>query len=278
MQWYGLKDVERMLRLSRGTIRGLVARGFIAPTRGPRRELRFSFQDLILLRAARALAQAKVPSRRISRSLTELRRKLPDSLPLSGLNICAIGERVVVRRGNRHWNAESGQYLLALDVSLEEGSLRILEVSPTPAPQPPSRLEGGTAESWFDHALGIEEADPAAAIEAYRRCCELDATHTAAQVNLGRLLHAGGELAEAERVYRTALSRAEPSALLLFNFGVLLEDSGRRQEALEHYLRAITADPDLADAHFNLARLYELQGKPQHAIRHLGCYRKLTQP
>ncbi len=275
MQWYGVRDVERMLRLSRGTIRGLVARGFIRPARGPRRELRFSFQDLILLRAARALAQAKVPRRRISHSLAELRRSLPETVPLSGLNICAVGERVVVRRGDRRWNVDSGQYLLELDVSLTEGSLRILEVAP--AAQPPMLLQQGiSADSWFDRALAAEEQDATAAIEAYRTCCALDATHLPARINLGRLLHEAGEHAEAERVYREGLATEEPSAVLQFNLGVLLEDTGRLEEAVQCYLQAITSDPDLADAHFNLARLYEQQGKTQHAIRHLGCYRRLT--
>ena len=274
MQWYGVRDVERMLRLSRGTIRGLVARGFIRPARGPRRELRFSFQDLIVLRAARALALAKVPRRRITHSLSQLRRSLPESLPLSGLNICAIGERVVVRRGDSRWNADSGQYLLELDVSLNEGSLRILEVSrPAPAARAADPLD---AERCFERALAVESTDPSAAIEAYRRCCELDAEHGAARLNLGRLLHERGDLSEAERVYREALRQKEPNALLQFNLGVLLEDAGRTGDALHCYLQAITADPDLADAHFNLARLYELEGKTQHAIRHLGCYRKLT--
>jgi len=286
MQWYGVKDVERMLRLSRGTIRGLVSRGFIRPARGPRRELRFSFQDLILLRAARALAQAKVPRRRISHSLSELRRSLPDSLPLSGLNICAIGERVVVRRGDTRWNADSGQYLLELDVSLTEGTLRILEVSRPPAARPPTpaRPQGpapaptaANADSCYEQALACESSQPEAALELYRRCCALDPEHIAARLNLGRLLHERGCLDDAERVYREGLRPGEPQALLQFNLGVLLEDRGRTTEAVHCYLQAITADPDLADAHFNLARLYELAGRTQHAIRHLGCYRRLTQ-
>ena len=77
MHPYCVRDVERLLQLSPSTIRALVARGFVRPARGPRREFRFSFQDLIVLRTARALALAKVPQRRISRSLSELRRHLP---------------------------------------------------------------------------------------------------------------------------------------------------------------------------------------------------------
>ena len=69
MQSYSVRDIERVLRLPRSTIRSLIDVGFVTPTRGPRREYRFSFQDLIVLRAARALIQAKVSRRRIRRSL-----------------------------------------------------------------------------------------------------------------------------------------------------------------------------------------------------------------
>ena len=97
MQDYGVGDVERLLGLSRATVRALVSAGFVSPTRGPRGSLRFSFRDLIVLRTAQALANANVPQRRITRSIRELRRHLPESMPLSGLSISAIADQVVVR-------------------------------------------------------------------------------------------------------------------------------------------------------------------------------------
>ena len=69
MHQYGVRDVEKLLRLPRSTIRALVAAGFVSPARGPRNAWRFSFQDLIVLRTAQALAAANVPQRRITRSL-----------------------------------------------------------------------------------------------------------------------------------------------------------------------------------------------------------------
>ncbi|MBV8804662.1 MAG: MerR family transcriptional regulator, partial [Sinobacteraceae bacterium] len=99
MRSYNVHEVERVLRLTRSTIRGLVNAGFVKPERGARREYRFSFRDLIVLRTARALIEAKVPRKRIHRSLEDLRRHLPESMPLSGLSICAVGDRVVVRDG-----------------------------------------------------------------------------------------------------------------------------------------------------------------------------------
>lgn len=270
MHTYSVRDVERVLRLSRSTLRGLINAGFVAPARGARREYRFSFQDLIVLRAARALIDAKVPRRRISRSLDDLRRHLPETVPLAGLSICAVGDRVAVRDGHSHWQVDDGQYLLALDVSVENGVLRVIERNAEPAPEPAG------AEDWFAKALDLEATDPRAARQAYERAVSIDASDIGAWINWGRLLHEQGETAEAESIYRRALAECGPDPVLMFNLGVLLEDLGKPTAAIEVYQTAIEEDPALADCHYNLARLYESLGKPQHAIRHLGQYRRLV--
>ena len=269
MQSYSVRDVERVLRLSRGTIRGLIHVGFVKPARGNKREYRFSFQDMIVLRAARALIQAKVSRRRIRSSLEDLRKHLPEELPLSGLSICAVGDRVVVREGRNQFQVDDGQYVLGLDVEVENGVLRVVEHK---QPEPPA----AEIEDWFDKALQLESSDPLAALAAYEQAVTSDAENVSAWINWGRLLHEQGRTRDAERVYRRALEQAGPDSLLMFNLGVLLEDLGRTMPALEAYIAAIGADPGLADCHFNLARLYESLGKPQHAIRHLGQYRRLT--
>ena len=123
-----MRDVERVLQLPRSTLQGLVRLGFVQPTRGARRQYLFSFQDLIILRAARALLEANIPRRRIRSSLGQLRERLPEAVPLSGLAICAVGDRVVVREGANHWQADDGQYLLGFDVSVQNGMLRMIEL------------------------------------------------------------------------------------------------------------------------------------------------------
>jgi DNA-binding transcriptional MerR regulator len=277
MQSYSVRDIERVLRLSRSTIRGFIDVGFVAPTRGPRREYRFSFQDLIVLRAARALIEAKVSRRRIRRSLEDLRTRLPETMPLSGLSICAVGDQVVVRDGNSQWQVEGGQYVLGLDVTVEDGVLRVVEkdfaaVSDTGGAMPPPK----DAQDWFDEGLDLEETgDIDGAIEAYRQTATLDSQNVAAWINWGRLLHDRGTKREAEEVYRRAIEQCGADPVLMFNLGVLLEDLGRTQAALEAYQSAVGEDPSLADGHYNLARLYEALGQPQHAIRHLGQYRRL---
>src|SRR5436190_23830897 len=110
MHPYSARDVERLVHLPRSTIRMLVEAGFVSPARGPRNAWRFSFQDLIVLRTAQALAAANVPARRIARSMKVLRQQLPQAMPLSGLSITAEADRVVVREGSSRWQVDSGQY------------------------------------------------------------------------------------------------------------------------------------------------------------------------
>jgi tetratricopeptide (TPR) repeat protein len=278
MQRYGMREVQRLLQLPRSTLQGLVKLGFVRPSRGPRRQYLFSFQDLIILRAARALMQADIPQRRIRRSLGQLRERLPEAVPLSGLAICAVGDRVVVREGASHWQADDGQYLLGFGVSVRNGVLRLSEhkQARAPAPAPAPAQAPLDAQDWFGEGMRLESIDPAAALAAYARAAEADSSHAAAWINWGRLLHERGEARAAEQVYRRALEHCGADSLLLFNLGVALEDLADEEGALAAYHAAITQDPNLADCHYNLARLYESAGKTQHAIRHLGQYRRLV--
>jgi tetratricopeptide (TPR) repeat protein len=269
MQAYGVREVERLLQMSRGAILGLVRAGFVSPTRGPRREYRFSFQDLIVLRAARALTAAQVPARRITRSLRQLRSHLPSEAPLSGLSIRAVGDQVVVQEGHARWRADSGQYLLELDVSVADGELNMLARG-TPSTQ------SDAAEEWFSRGWSLEDKSPAKARDAYARALELEPGHANAAINLGRLLHQSGDLAHAEQVYREALRRSSHNALLWFNLGVLLEDMDRRKQAAEAYEAGLREDPGFADCHYNLALAYEALGDARRAIRHMSEYRKLA--
>jgi len=272
MRSYSMRDVQRLLRLSPDTTRNLIKAGFLKPARGARREYRFSFQDLIVLRTARALIDAKIPTRRIHRSLESLRRELPESVPLSGLSISAVGDHVVVREGDTQRQVDSGQYLLGLDVSMENGVLRVVERRQEASP---ARADTAPRGDWFAQALTLESTDPEGALTAWRQAVDEDASNAAAWTNWGRLLHEQGRTQQAAEVYRRALAQVGPDPLLLFNQGVLLEDLGDPSAALEAYRSAIAEDPGLADCHYNLARLYESLGEPQHAIRHLGQYRRL---
>lgn len=254
-------------------LRALVAAGFVEPARGPRRTLLFSFQDLIVLRAAQSLVAGNVPRRRIVSALRELRRQLPASMPLSGLSIGAVGERVVVREGARRWQAESGQYLLLFDVDAAEVS-----ATPVAAPSPPpATIDEGDADAAFDEGVDAEEAgQPEAALAAYARAIAIDATHAEAHLNRALMLHSLRRLREAGQAYEEALRSCPDSAALHYNHALFLEDAGRDEEAIAAYERAVAADGTFADAHHNAALLCERLGRPKEAIRHMARYRKLV--
>lgn len=270
MHPYGAGDVERLLHLSKGTLRALVNAGFVSPSRGARNTWRFSFQDLIVLRTAQALVEANVPRRRITRSLKQLREYLPDTMPLSGLSIGAVGERVVVKEGAARWQADTGQYLLAFEGDPASGSLSVVD-QPTP-----SELDDSDLPSPFEKAVFMEQIDEGAAIRAYQAIIAEDPSHIDARVNLGRLLHESGDYERAERAYRDALDVCGDDAVLYFNLAVLLEERTRVRESMQAYEAALRVDPDMADAHYNLSLLYKRIGRARDAIRHMGEYRRLA--
>jgi tetratricopeptide (TPR) repeat protein len=269
MHQYGVRDVEKLLRLPRSAIHGLIKAGFVTPKRGPRNSYRFSFQDLIVLRAAQSLAAAKVPVKRITKSLKALRRQIPEAMPLSGLAISAVGDRVVVKEGANRRLVESGQYVLAFDGDPAQGSMRVMEQ------KTPTAAE--SADAWFERGYALESERVEAAREAYERAVAADPTHLNANINLGRVLHEAGRLDDAEHVYRNAIARCGNDALLWYNLGVLLTDMDRKHDALDAYEKALRADPRMADCHYNMALLCDELKKHKQAIRHMAQYRKLVE-
>jgi tetratricopeptide (TPR) repeat protein len=265
---YSLREVGRLLGLPRSIICGLIDAGFVSPSRGRRREYRFSFQDLVVLRTAQALVEAQLPTTRILRSLRRLRAQIPAEMPMSGLRVEAVGDAVVVRDGSAQWQTHDGQYVVRFHVESPGGRLAILDVPP-PAPAVDD-------DELFDRAIDSEDADPDGAATLYRQLIAANPGHVGAYTNLGRLLQARAQIDAAERIYRDGLARCGQDPTLLFNLATLLEDAQRPDEAADMYRAALAAAPDLPDAHYNLAMLCEAAGLQQEAIRHLSAYRKLS--
>ena len=227
MHQFGVREVEKLLRLPRSTIRALVEAGFVTPARGPRNTLRFSFQDLIVLRTAQALAAAQVPARRITRSLKELRRHLPEAMPLSGLSINAVGDRVVVKEGASRWQAESGQYLLAFEGDPAAGGLKVIE----PSAEPIERVLENQIDAGFDlHEAGrLTEAEA-----AYRKALETHGPDALLLYNLGVLLEDMKRKSEAIEAYQAALNVDPSMADGHYNLALLCEELGKAQQAIRH--------------------------------------------
>ena len=260
--------------MSQAEVRGYVRAGFLAPERGPRREMRFSFQDLVFLRTAGGLAAAGVSPRRIRAALSRLREQMPDGRPLTAVRIAVEGSRVVVEEGNRRWQPESWQILF--DFGVADLARRVAPMVRRAFRQAQDDGPEFSADDWFEWACELEPGSPAEAREAYGRALALDPNHADAHVNLGRLLHESGDAAAAEPHYRGALAARPADATAAFNLGVALEDLGKDRDALDAYERAIEVDPENADAHFNAAALAERLGRAAVALRHLRTYRRLT--
>jgi tetratricopeptide (TPR) repeat protein len=293
-QAYSLSEVGKLLGLSRSIVTGLIDAGFVSPARGRRKEYRFTFQDLVMLRAARGLTGAGLSSTRILRALRRLKSQLPDEIPRAGLRIDAMGDTVVVSEGDQQWQPEDGQYVLGFSIEpTPRRGVSFIDqpgnATVKPADQPrnasvsspcqpvnesaPPSLGG---DEWFHKAMRLEDVDPEASCDAYRRAIAADPTYGPAYTNLGRMLHQQGRLREAESTYRLGLARCGPDSVSLFNLGVLLEDSNRSAEAAGLYRKALEASPEMADAHYNLALLCEAKGMRREALRHLSAYRKFS--
>jgi len=274
LKGYTAKDVSKLLGLTVAQVRAFARDGFLTPSRGRRRELRFSFQDLVILRAAKGLVSARIPTRRIRRALKKLRLDLPRGRSLAELRIVAEGDRILVSDGSTAWNPDSGQ--VSIDFAVVDLAARAAPIARRTAQA--ARLAEGDfdADGWYELGIELEAVAPVEARDAYRRALELDAHHANAHVNLGRLLHEQGLAEEAERHYRQALRESPDHATAAFNLAIALEDLDRPTDAIEAYRAALATDPGLADAHYNVARLYAELGKKAAAMRHLSLYRRLA--
>jgi tetratricopeptide (TPR) repeat protein len=287
---YTAQDVARMLGLPPARLRAYVRSGVLSPDRGERGELRFSFQDLLLLRTAEGLVRDRVPPRHVTSALRKLRRRLPDARPITGVQLGAEGERVVAREGAARWQVDSGQVLLDF-----EGRARLADAPDGPLPAmaelPLRRAADGadvpaaaatsdvvplSTEELYEVGCDLEETDPSHAEASYRQVLSRAPRHADAHINLGRLLHERGDFARAEDHYRRALNERPDDPTATFNLGVALEDQGRVDDALEAYERSVALNPQNADAHYNAARLYEKGGDYGASLRHLRAYRDLT--
>ena len=263
---YTLKAIEEMLGLPRSVVAGLIESGFVAPSRGPRNEYRFTFQDVVLLRTAHHLKAARISSRKLLRALQQLRDKLPEEAPLTALRIRAIGNDVAVRNADAQWEADNGQLLMDFEVGTARGSVTFLERAPS------ATL---SADEWFRRGEQLESSDVSRAEAAYRESLALVPGHADASLNLGAMLCERGGYAEALEVFDRALAVAPESVLVWFDRGIALEELGRVREALKSYERCLALVPDFSDAHFNAARLHEQLGNAQGAVRHYNAYRRL---
>jgi tetratricopeptide (TPR) repeat protein len=231
---YSADQIAALSKLSSDRIHELAQLGLLDERCG-----RFGFRDLASARQIAKLLSAGVPLSEIIRSVTEVRRWLPDvglahvrfhPGPRKSLELEQPGGRTDKR----------GQFVLPVDHP---------ECNP---------------DALFDRALLAEETGNFAEAERlYHMVMKSDPTDAAAPFNLGNILRTGGRNVEAEVAFRAA-TRADPTfAQTWYNLADLLDEQGRAEAAIECLRNALQAAPAYLDAMFNLALL--LQRKNHHA-------------
>jgi len=143
-------------------------------------------------------------------------------MPLSGLSIGAVGDRVVVKEGSSRWQAESGQYLLAFEGDPIAGDLKVIE-----------KLE--SIEAQIDRGYDLHEAGRLKEAEVvYRNALKTWGADPLLLYNLGVLLEDLGRKAEALESYQAALRGDPRMADCHYNLALLCERLSRPQEAIRH--------------------------------------------
>ena len=243
MHEFDSKDLKRLFGIPASQVRSLIRAGHIHPLKKAGR-LSYSFQDLIVLRTAGSLRAAKIPAQRINRTLREIRESLPGELPLSGLSIVAVGDRIMVREGQALRESDTGQYTLELEVIEQRrrplghrpGATRTRETGRGGAATgarstaPPRRRRDGGREfrgggREFEKRSSSRTPTPKRHARPTRRVSRPTQRHLEARLNLGQAPAPG----RAARRSGEDLSQHASAArrLLSFNLAVLLEDFER---------------------------------------------------
>ena len=265
---YTTKEVAELIGINSDQVRHYVRRKLIEPGRGARGEFRFSFQDVVLLRTAKRLLDAKVATRKAYRALVKLKEELSQVESLSSVRIYANGPNVVVRDDNHVWEVETGQ--VALDFAVEEAVGRVEELSDAHLLDA-ARGSDLTSDEWYNLGLDLEEVEPIKAPDAYKEAIRIDPKNADAHVNLGRLYQLRGDLKHAKRHYELALTARPGHQLAYYNLGTVFDELDEIEKASDYYEKAL----GIPDAHYNLARISELNGDEVSALRHMRQYRDL---
>jgi tetratricopeptide (TPR) repeat protein len=199
----------------------------------------YGFRDLAAARQVAGLLAAGTALSVITKSLSDIRKWLPDAR-LSNLKLFPeSADRILVEQVKGRTD-KTGQFVLDVEKPADD------------------------ADMVFAQAQAAEEeGDPATAERLYRRAMKMDAADAAAPFNLGNVLRASGRNLEAETAYRAAVKADPDFAQAWYNLADVLDDQRRTKEAIDCLHRALEADPAYADAMFNMALF--LQRLERHA-------------
>jgi tetratricopeptide (TPR) repeat protein len=274
---YSARHAAQLIGLPESAVRSCIRDGIVGtPNTVP---AQLTFRDLSALRTVKSLIEAGLPLPHVRRELVRIQQALPAGTSLAELTVEARGGRIHVTGALEDDAPAAGQLALPFDAPAERRVPPAGEIHELPRPLDvaiPAIAAPATADQWIERAMQLEERDPVAAIEAYRRSLRLRPECTEAWINLGRLFAESGDAPAAHDCFRSALELDPTEATAYYNLGVIAQDAGKESDAVALYRRALEIDPQLAEAHYNLATLFDQSGDSRAAIRHINEYRKLT--
>jgi len=259
---YTRVEVVKLLGTNASRLRTLEKHGVVVPSVGAGTRRRYTFQDLIALRAALSLLGRGIKMRDVVKAIQALSTAIPSvQKPLTELKVLSDGAQVVVKSSQGTFAPTTGQMLLDFDVrTLRDDVVRVLRPA---VRQHRARL----AFEVYKRASELDE-DPRTMDEAqklYRQAIELDPLLAIAYTNLGNILFRKGDEAAAEALYSKALAIDPKQPEAKYNLGYLMLERHELDVAIRYFQGAIEADPRFADAYFNLAMAYEELGDKRNA-------------
>jgi tetratricopeptide (TPR) repeat protein len=264
---YTVTEVARLFGFSPSRLRYWHRSGLLEPSARVSGRNYYTFQDLIGVRAAKALLEQGVPTQQVRRSVESLRESFPETArPLSELRVMADGRSVLVQDDDGAYEPATGQAVLDFRIDgLESDVVRLLHFDHDDRSRAYEHYLEGCRYDEDKRTYDLAE-------KAYKKALSLDPKLSNALTNLGNLEYRRDRLEEAERYYERALQCDPEQPEALYNLGFLCFEKDEVDAAVTLFRQALDSDPSFADAHFNLAMALEEQGQWAEARTHWQQY------
>lgn len=256
---YSLAELSERTRIPAGRIRRWVRAGLLAPVETVRGVELFDFPQIAAVRRLEELVRAGVDVNRLKRTLSRLRRWLPEA-ERALVRIDSLDRRMTVRDDRGELTDIDGQRLFDFAEEDDASPPRLTIMAFDPAGDE-AEDEGVSAPSGsvdiereFARACRLEsQGDHEAAERAYRDWLAKYGPDPDACYNLGNVLRELGRLDGAIERYRQAIELDPEHSAAWLNLGIALADAGRCEESVTAAKRAVTLDPGNAAALYSLA-------------------------
>ena len=271
LQSYDLSTVVRITGFTRTQIRTLVKKSIVKPEK-VNQKLRFSYNDVKIIRDIKSLAHLGVSKQQILSSFQLVRDKIDSNKPLSTAFFRVIDGKIYFHDGKFLYNLQSNQTLLDL-----EGSATAKENSPRTSmskkilqfDQQLAVTAVGRSDNWYNNGVALEDSEPEEAIACYKKELEINPHNYDAMLNLGRLYQIVREdLITARACYEAVLLHEPTDDLANFNLGTVWDILQKPKRAIDYYDKAT----HIPDSYYNKGRILEQLGREEEAAEQFRIY------